>query len=138
MLKNKARCVTVLLTLALTPLLGEPMVPTQTLIKSLDIEPAEDEIVTIERLLVATEKQLACQKQIKNLMTRFKDEKELFMKGESSKLHARYMISTASQMHRLICNHGMERLFASDFLEELALFTAIGKKERVDVRNQIH
>jgi hypothetical protein len=47
------------------------------------------------------------------------------------------MISTAARIHHEIRLHGMECLFASDFLEELALFTAVGKKERGDVRNQI-
>ncbi|NGX45212.1 MAG: hypothetical protein K940chlam2_00355 [Chlamydiae bacterium] len=137
MLEKKTRLGIFILMLSMAPLMSGAVVPTQILIKSLNVEPAEDELVTIEKLLRATKKQLEVQEQLKILINRFNEEKELFVKGAKSKLHARYMISTAAHIDHKIRQHGMEPLFASDFLEELALFTAIGKKERVDVRNQI-
>ena len=138
MLENKTKQLIFILIVWGVPLMSEPVFPAQNLIKSLNIEPAEDELVTIERLLQATQKQVAIQEQLKNLMIRLQREKDLFIKGDQSKLHARYMISTAAQIYRTIRVHGMQSLFASDFLEELALFTSIGKRDRVDVSNQIH
>ena len=91
------------------------------------MEPREDELVILERMIRLTEEQQKAQIQLKILICNFRKNKELFMKGEPSKLHALYMIESATQAHRIIRTYHLEHLFSSDFIEELALLANIGK-----------
>lgn len=84
--------------------------------------------MAIERLIVLTEKQVMAQKEVKKLILTFRQDKELFLLGDQSKLHAHYMISSASQILALVQTYHLEHLFSSDFMQELALFNKIGKK----------
>jgi len=114
--------------LGLGALYADPQIPENSLNEKINLEPTEDELVTIDRLILLTEKQLKAQKKIKILIGEIRHNKEMFLKGEESKLHAKYMIHAANKCLNLIQSHHLYHLFSSDFLEDLAIYNAIGSK----------
>lgn len=130
MLANKAKYAKIFLLLLfpLVPVYPNPYIPDSPFLESIDIEPSEDELVVIERLIRMTEKQLQAQKRIKILIGQMYHDKELFLKGDQSKIHAKYMIDSASEMLSLIRFYRLQHLFSPEFMEEVTLYNQIGKK----------
>jgi hypothetical protein len=114
--------------LSLNALYADPLIPENTLSEKINLAPAEDELITIDRIILLTEKQLEAQKKVKDLIEEIRQNQEMFLKGEESKLHARYMLRAAKECLELIRAHHLHHLFSSDFMEELALFSQIGSK----------
>ena len=98
--------------------------------RSLPIVPlgAEDEVKTIDQLIVATTQQLESQKQLKELMLQFKKQREEFVQGNQTKSHAGRMVRTARQIYEMITLNHIEHLFAKDYLDELSFFASIAGK----------
>lgn len=127
MLMKKAKIRILFLSLSCLSLYADEKIPQTPLIEKLDLEPAEDELITIERLIHLTEEQMQAQKRIKNLIIEIKHNKEMFIKNSDSKLHALYMISAAEECLSLIRRYHLYHLFSSDFMEELTVFAKVGK-----------
>jgi len=108
---------------------GNPIIPQSHLEEKIDMEPHEDELITTDRMIRLTKKQLEAQERLKILINEIRRNKELFLKGESSKLHAYYMIQAAKESLSIIRAFHLEHLFSSDFMEELALFNQVGTRE---------
>ncbi len=89
----------------------------------------EDEIHSIENMIIATEKQLEMQKEIKALMEEFKNCRFLFMQEDHSKKHAARMIDVANTLLGKIQEHHLEYAFSSAYLKELAVFASIASKK---------
>ncbi|HSX12754.1 MAG TPA: hypothetical protein VLF61_04610 [Rhabdochlamydiaceae bacterium] len=87
-----------------------------------------DELTILDGLISRTQKQLATQMQLKDLMIQFKVQKQLFTKGNQSKKHAFDMVKTASKILDILSNEQLKHLFSTDYLEELALFSSIANK----------
>lgn len=90
--------------------------------------PQEDEILAIEHLIQATQKNLEIQKFLKEKMIRFVEQKEQFAAGQQTKQHASRMVHTAQEIYEIIKDYRLQYLFTSHYLEELALFSSIAKK----------
>ncbi|NGX60291.1 MAG: hypothetical protein KR126chlam3_01462 [Chlamydiae bacterium] len=116
------------LIIASSALYAELRIPETPLQEKIDLEPHEDELLTVERMIALLEDQLVAQKKIKILIQEMRHNKEMFLKGEESKLHALYMIQAGKECLDLIRAHHLYHLFSSDFMEELAIFTKIGTK----------
>lgn len=110
-------------------LYSAPFIPDTPFEKKIDLEPHEDELVAIERMILLTEQQQIAQKKLKILLTALRKNKELFLKEGNSRVHARYMLDAAEESLKLIRTYHLDHLFSSDFMEELALFAQVGKKE---------
>ena len=91
---------------------------------------AEDEILAVENLIVVTESQLQKQKELKNLIVLFEQQKQLFMKGDQSKSLAGRLLKNASQILSLVKENHLQHLFPSEYMEELALFSSMAAKKR--------
>lgn len=89
----------------------------------------EDEIEVLDQLIAATDRKAVAQKKLRNVMIDFKKQKERFFKGDQTKKHSFLMVKTASQILRVIQENHLQHLFASDYLEELALFSSIAEKQ---------
>lgn len=105
-----------------------PYIPDSPFLETIDLEPSEDEGVVIDRLIRMTKKQLQAQERIKILLSQLHHDKELFLKGDQSKLHAKYMIDSAHEMLCLICSYKLQHLFSKEFIEELTFYSEISKK----------
>jgi len=125
--KAKIRKLFFILLLLTKGLYAELLIPQSGLSEKIDLEPEEDELLVIDRMIALTEKQQKAQKKLKNLLVSMKKNKELFLAGEPSKMHALYMIKCAEKSLKLIRKYHLQHLFPSDFMEELALFNTIGK-----------
>jgi hypothetical protein len=93
-----------------------------------------DELTILDGLIKRTQKQLASQMQLKDLMIQFKVQKQLFTQGNQSKKHAFEMVKTASQILDILGNEQLKHLFSTDYLEELALFSSIASKATTPAR----
>lgn len=122
---------TIFFTLILTfvGLYADPIIPETPFQKKIDLEPGEDELIAVERVIKMTEKQLEAQCKLKILIAEYRKNRDLFVKEEHSKLHARYMIRAAKEIQQIIRTYHLEHLFSSDFIEELAVLNQVGKKE---------
>lgn len=89
-----------------------------------------DELTILEDLIKRTQKQLASQTKLKDLMIQFKVQKKLFTQGNQSKAHATEMVKTASKILDILSDEQLKHLFSSDYLEELALFSSIANKAK--------
>ncbi len=130
MFEKNAKSITIffIANLASFALYAEPQIPQTNLEENFDLEPHEDELLTLDRMISLTEKQQIAQKKLKILINEIRRNKEIFMKGDQSKLHAFYMIRDARESLQLIRQHHLEHLFSSDFMDELALLAQIGSK----------
>lgn len=89
---------------------------------------AEDEIARIDHLIAVTEEKIIEQKALRELMKRLHEQEEQFFKGDQSKVHAKKMVDSASQILEIIKGSHLEHLFSSEYLEELAFFSSIAGK----------
>ena len=92
--------------------------------------PREDEVAAMDHLIEVTEKQAKIQKELRILMVQFKEHQEVFFKGEQTKQRAYQMVMTASQILAMISEHHMQHLFASEYLQELAMCSSIAGKSK--------
>lgn len=131
MLAKKAKVVTIFLSLFLAPcaLYADVKIPEKALIEKIDIEPHEDELVVLDRMISLTEKQQLAQIRLKKILIDLRHNEKQFLKGDHCKLYAHYMIRGAKEALSIIREHHLEHLFSSDFLEEMAIYTKIGTKE---------
>jgi hypothetical protein len=90
--------------------------------------PSQDEEEAIDILISLAEKRLEIQKELKELARQFKEEKDLFIKGEQSKSHASRMVGTARKILEIVADQNISYLFSSDYLDELAFFSSIAGK----------
>ena len=107
------------------------LIPQSSLIETHVPLGAEDEVKTIDQLIVATTQQLESQKQLKELMLQFKKQREEFVQGNQTKSHAGRMVRTARQIYEMITLNHIEHLFAKDYLDELSFFASIAGKSSV-------
>lgn len=91
----------------------------------------ENEIVTVEKLIVLTSQELEAQKRLKEIMQQFGRLKQQFTQGDESPSHAGKMVRMARQIYQMIEAHHLDHLFSSEYLEELAFFTSISSKEGI-------
>jgi hypothetical protein len=92
---------------------------------------AEDEIVVMGHLMENTSQQLEIQKQMRQLMRDFREQKDEFAAGNQTKSHAARMVRTARQIYESIIAHHLEYLFSKEYLEELLFFSSIAGKNRI-------
>ena len=121
---------TIFFTLILTSiaLYAEPVIPETFFQKKIDLEPQEDEVVAVERMLNILSSQEEALLRIKDLIIDLRKNKEYFLKGDLSKLHARYILEGAAEILSLVRAYHLEHLFSSDFMEDLAVYSQIGKQ----------
>lgn len=100
----------------------------QAIIDEPEKEVKENEIDVISRLVGESEKHLATQKRLKQLMKEFQEQKETFLLGNQTKSHAYHMVMTARQILDLIHTEHLSYLFSSDYLDELVVFSSIAGK----------
>ena len=112
---------------SLNALYAEVQIPETPLIEKIDLEPHEDELDTVKRMILYTKRQEKALKRIETLILEVRRNKEMFLKSEESKLHAYYMIKAARECQTLIRAFHLTHLFSSDFIEELAVFSQVGK-----------
>jgi hypothetical protein len=92
------------------------------------VAPAEDEVETLQHLIALTEHQLTVQKQLRNLMTDFKKQKDRFFKGDQSRKHSLKMVKTARNILQIVTESHLQHLYSSEYMEELTLFSSIAGK----------
>jgi len=96
--------------------------------KELSLTPSEDEVSALNHLIGTTEQRLVEQKQLKELMIKFKEQKDQFIEGKASKKDAYQMVKTASEVLRIINDSHLQYLFSPLYLEELTVFSSIAGK----------
>lgn len=89
----------------------------------------EDEVKAVDHLIASTAEKLEQQKELKKLMTLFREHEERFFQGDQSKEHSLKMVNCARQILELVKNAHLEHLFSSEYIEELALFSSIAGKK---------
>lgn len=88
----------------------------------------EDEVSSLEQLIIVNEKRLLAQKTLKEKMQLFQKQKEEFLLGNQSKSHSFAMVSNARQVLVSIKEEHLSYLFATEYLEELIFFSSIAAK----------
>jgi|GEM_PF-5662933 len=88
----------------------------------------EDEVKTLDKLIEVNEQRLVAQKQLKEMMSLFQKQKEVFILGNDSRKHAFAMVSNARNILVEIKKENLGYLFPSDYLEELVFFSSIAGK----------
>ena len=91
----------------------------------------EDELIVMGHLMENTSQQLEVQKQMRQLMRDFREQKDEFAAGNQTKSHAARMVRTARQIYESIIAHHLEYLFSKEYLEELLFFSSIAGKNRI-------
>ncbi len=91
----------------------------------------EDEVVVIDRLILATQAQLGMQKHLKELMITFQQQKEMFIQGDQSKKLATQMVRSAREILEIISDEKIHYLFSTDYLDELKMFSSIAGKNGI-------
>ena len=91
-----------------------------------------EELETLDNLIASTERQLLVHKELRTLVANFQTQQDKFHKGEQTKDLAVQMVQTATQISKIAEEHKLLYLFTPFFLEELKLFSGIGKKKSND------
>lgn len=110
------------------PTLVVPQSPLNDLNLSME---REDEIRIVERLIASTLTQIERERQLKELIVRFKKERDEFELGNQSKAHTGRMVRTARQVYERIASDHLEHLFSKEYLDELTFFSSIAGKTSV-------
>ena len=126
---KKAKILLTLIT-AHFALYADVRIPENSLEEKLDLHPQEDEVIVIERVIHLLEKQQKDQKKLKDLIVELRHNQDLFMQGEPTKIHAKLMLKAASESLQIIKKYHLEHLFSSEFLEELAILSSVGKEPK--------
>ena len=87
------------------------------------------EIETLDQLIQTTERQLVIQKELKEVIAEFKEQQEIFFRGNQTKTHAAKMVQTAAHILTIIEERQMEHLFSPTFMHEVRLFSSIANKK---------
>jgi len=90
-----------------------------------------DEITAMNHLMENTTYQLEIQKQMRQLMVDFQQQKEEFVQGNQTKAHAAQMVRTARQIYEMIAAHHLQYLFSKEYLDELLFFSSIAGKNKM-------
>jgi hypothetical protein len=107
------------------------LIPQSSLIEtSVPLSP-EDELKTIEQLIINTTKQLETEKQLRELMMQFKKQKDEFIQGNQTRSHTARMVKTARQIHEMLIVHHLDHLFTKEYIDELVFFSSIAGKSAV-------
>jgi hypothetical protein len=85
---------------------------------------SEKEENVVETLIATTEKRLQKQKELRELVSAFKKEKDIFT-IEQTKKNAGQMVQTARKIMGIISEEKLQYLFSSDYLDELLFFSSI-------------
>lgn len=107
------------------------LIPQSSLIETSLPLGEEDEVKIIDQLIAATSAQLETEKHLKELMLQFKKQREEFIQGNQTKVHAARMVRTARHIYETITANHLEHLFAKDYLDELTFFSSIAGKTAV-------
>lgn len=87
-----------------------------------------NEIKAMENVIVHTEKRLADEKKLKELMVEFKAQQDRFFLGEQTGVLAAHMCKTARLILNLVTEHHLHYLFSKTYMDELTLFSSIAGK----------
>jgi len=88
----------------------------------------ESEVSCLERLISINEQRLAAQKELKEKMRLFQEQKEQFIAGNQSQQFAFAMVSNARDILSKIKKENLSYLFPSEYLDELVFFSSIAAK----------
>lgn len=88
-----------------------------------------DELEAIERLMSLTEQQLQAQKELKDHVVLFKAQQDAFFNGTQTKEHVSRMVTTASDILKIIEAHNYRHLFSLLYLQEIEMFANIANKK---------
>lgn len=105
--------------------------PESSLIMASENMTDTDELKIADQLIVTTRRQLEMQKNLKDLMVQFRDQKESFVQGNQTKEHAGKMVRTARQIYEIITANHLEYVFPKDYLDELTFFSSIAGKSGI-------
>ena len=128
---KKAKTVTLFFSLiwACNALYAQVRIPESRLCEKMDLDPNEDELISLQRIIDHTEKRQKAQERLKFLLVELKKNKEQFLQGEPNKIHAWYMIKAAHEGLEIIKQYNLHHLFTSDFIEELAVLNQVGNRD---------
>ena len=87
-----------------------------------------DEVACLERLIEINESRLAMQKEIRDRMKLFKEQKNAFILGNQTQKHSFSMVSNARNILGNLKQEHLVYLFSQDYLEELMFFSSIAGK----------
>ena len=82
----------------------------------------------LDQLIEQDEKLLIRQKNLSEKMRLFQRQKETFVAGDQTKMHAFEMVSTARELLGMIKEEHLAYIFSSEYLDELMFFSSIGGK----------
>ena len=88
-----------------------------------------EELQILDDLIASTERQVALQKELRDLIANFHQQQKTFQEGQQTKELALQMVQTASKIMRMAEDHHLMYLFPPFFIEELKLFSGIAKKK---------
>jgi len=88
----------------------------------------EDEVKCLEKLIEVNEVRLQKQKELKEKMALFQQQKEEFIKGNQSQKHAYNMVSNAREILGDVKRENLSYLFPCEYLDELVFFSSIAGK----------
>ena len=88
-----------------------------------------DEVDAIHNLVARTEANLEKQKELEELIVRYREEQELFMKKDDPSRRLVRMVTLSKKIQRCMKQQHLEALFSEQFLQELTVFTQMGRSE---------
>jgi len=136
MIRKKAKLLKFFFLLFTTSLFGAPIIPQTSWPERIDVEPQEDELIAINRIISLTQKQQEAQLELKKSLIQLKEAREMFLKADGSKLHAIYMMRAAKVALPIIKTYHLDHLFTDDFMEELTILAQLGKNKAPNVEAQ--
>lgn len=87
----------------------------------------QDEVLVLEELIASTRKNLEGQQQLLSLIQEFNQSREAFLADPDSGKLATALVRRAMRLHGLLEKERLSYLFSSDFLQEIAFYTSVGK-----------
>lgn len=90
---------------------------------------AKEEVLVVQELIARSERQLATQKLLKELIVSLDKQEELFIHEKYTQQQVLFMVETASKILTLIEENHYIQLFPEVYLEELRLFAKIAHKK---------
>jgi len=86
-----------------------------------------EELESLDRLIILTEKQLASQKTLRDLMAQYRDQQEAFYKSQSRE-EAGKMVEMADAILKLVREGHYEDTISPFYLQELKMFASLAHK----------
>jgi len=87
-----------------------------------------DEIASMDSLINSTEHQLASQKELRNLMEKYRAQQDVFLSSQDTKAEAEKLVSMASDILKIIEENHYESLVTPFYLQELRRFASIARR----------